>query len=129
MAKTPAGKEPGTRQCGGEELALAERWVWGGDSKMSPRDRGVQEQSLDVRGGEEKERKGQKGAVRSPGVSGQQDRKGRSLGRRPRRWSEPWEPCQSTVGQTHSHQALTVQPPLARSHVSRALHMICILLT
>lgn len=67
MAKPPAGKEPGTRQYGGEELMLAERWVWGGDSKMSPRDRGVQEQSLDVRGGEEKERT-ERGSQKSWGL-------------------------------------------------------------
>lgn len=43
---------------------------------------------------------------------------------------EPWEPGQSRVGQTRSHRpALLLQPLLAQSHLSCALHMICMLLT
>lgn len=71
---------------------------------MSPRNREDQEQSLDVRGGEEKETKGQKGAVGSPGVFGQQDRKGRSLGRRP-------PEVVRALGARSEHSRADTQPP------------------
>lgn len=110
MAKPPVGKEPTDQAAGqwsGEQLrsghdeSAEEGGSRGGESKRSPSDREVQEQSLDLRGGKLKKKK--------KGRKGQWDLKGRSLGGRPlkevRALGKPWEQGQSLAGHTHSHWA------------------------
>lgn len=135
MAKPPVGKEPTDQAAGqwsGEQLrpghdeSAEEGGSRGGESKRSPSDREVQEQSLDLRGGKckKKKKKGQKGAMgperKVPGWEAPEG--GQSPGKAMGAGSEPSRAHTQPLGPDGA--ATSGSEPL-----SYALHMICMLLT